>query len=486
MATLIGSRRRTVADMQSHAERVQGVADAALRRFARLMFARLRAVQTAVPHADVVDAVTRAQAVRLADLYPTIGGVEIAKAADDPPPQDMVDALTGIIVESAQVAIEIRPRLDIINPYAIALAQRQASTILRSVDATTLSSIQAVIARAANGEMTVQRAAKMIEATVGLAPSQIATLTAYEQAAHARLERGARALTATERARWSTAPATLRGRASIDRNVDTYARTMLRQRAQTIARTETMRAANYGQRAAWNDAANAGLFDPSKATIRWYTTSDDRACSLCIPMDGKVIAVVGGQFVSNERATRDSIAAFHDELQPGGTVGEMRSVSDIVGSGLETKPTTTTTVDMPPLHPRCRCTTALDTGHDDDSLGIHAEDEGDLAGLIGRWEDQDVDLVITEKADAITLHKVVVPESSRGGGVGSAFMDDLTAYADRAGKRIDLTPSTDFGATSVARLKRFYAKHGFVENKGRNADYAISQAMYRLPTTTAE
>jgi hypothetical protein len=46
---------------------------------------------------------------------------------------------------------------------------------------------------------------------------------------------------------------------------------------------------------------------------------------------------------------------------------------------------------------------------------------------------------------------------------------------------VTLTPSTDYGASSVSRLKKFYKQFGFVENKGRNKDYEISEAMYRLP-----
>ena len=35
--------------------------------------------------------------------------------------------------------------------------------------------------------------------------------------------------------------------------------------------------------------------------------------------------------------------------------------------------------------------------------------------------------------------------------------------------------------TSQARLKKFYKKFGFVENKGRNKDFEISELMYREP-----
>ena len=86
----------------------------------------------------------------------------------------------------------------------------------------------------------------------------------------------------------------------------------------------------------------------------------------------------------------------------------------------------------------------------------------------------------------IELNKVVVPNNQRGEGVGHQFMGALTDHADTWKKTIALTPSTDFGASSVNRLKGFYKEHGFVENKGKNRDFEISHSMYRTPSKQAE
>ena len=79
----------------------------------------------------------------------------------------------------------------------------------------------------------------------------------------------------------------------------------------------------------------------------------------------------------------------------------------------------------------------------------------------------------------ITLSKIEVPKNQRGQGIGSKAMRDLSDYADETGNVIALSPSTDFGASSVGRLKEFYKKFGFVENKGPNKDFTISETMYR-------
>ncbi len=92
-----------------------------------------------------------------------------------------------------------------------------------------------------------------------------------------------------------------------------------------------------------------------------------------------------------------------------------------------------------------------------------------------------LDFYIGIRADSMSLDRVVVPKESRGTGLGTAFMKALTQEADRRRLPITLSPSTDFGGSSVARLKSFYKQFGFVENKGRHKDFAISDSMYRLP-----
>lgn len=90
----------------------------------------------------------------------------------------------------------------------------------------------------------------------------------------------------------------------------------------------------------------------------------------------------------------------------------------------------------------------------------------------------------TSQPHIITLSRIVVPKENRGKGLGSVAVKELTDYADRNNKTIVLTPSTDFGASSVSRLNKFYKSFGFIDNKGRNKDFTISDAMYRLPKGT--
>jgi predicted GNAT family acetyltransferase len=96
-----------------------------------------------------------------------------------------------------------------------------------------------------------------------------------------------------------------------------------------------------------------------------------------------------------------------------------------------------------------------------------------------------LDLTENKNGD-LSIGRIIVPKENRGKGVGKKAMQDIVDYADNNGRRILLTPSIDFGATSVARLKEFYKEFGFIENKGKNKDFTTKDSMYRNPQLTQE
>lgn len=87
-------------------------------------------------------------------------------------------------------------------------------------------------------------------------------------------------------------------------------------RADTIARTESMRASNQGQIESWKQATDEGLLTGEEQK-EWITTPDDRLCPICEPLDGE---------------TTPMDKPFSTELGR---------------------------VDGPPVHPNCRCTIGL-------------------------------------------------------------------------------------------------------------------------------
>jgi hypothetical protein len=105
--------------------------------------------------------------------------------------------------------------------------------------------------------------------------------------------------------------------------------------------------------------------------------------------------------------------------------------------------------------------------------------EVSTADLQSSFQDEGLDVRLRGEGEVVTLDKIVVPVEQREAGVGTEAMQRMMTWADANGKTIALTPSKDFGA-SVKRLREFYKRLGFVENKGRNKDFEISESMYRV------
>lgn len=117
-------------------------------------------------------------------------------------------------------------------------------------------------------------------------------------------------------------------------------------------------------------------------------------------------------------------------------------------------------------------------------VGPRTLDQG-AAGLESvrqSWDAAGIDHFVSERNGVITLAKIVVPPNEREDGRGTAALQQLVEYADQTGQKIALTASADFGGNKK-RLVEFYKRFGFVENKGKNADHEISEAMYRPAST---
>lgn len=104
-----------------------------------------------------------------------------------------------------------------------------------------------------------------------------------------------------------------------------------------------------------------------------------------------------------------------------------------------------------------------------------------LAGIESLAAEMRVSLGVSEGNGRVVLSKIVAEE--RGQGSGSQVMRALADYADATNQQMALTPSGDFGG-SVARLRKFYKKFGFVENKGKNKDFGTRETMIRNPSPT--
>lgn len=84
-------------------------------------------------------------------------------------------------------------------------------------------------------------------------------------------------------------------------------------------------------------------------------------------------------------------------------------------------------------------------------------------------------------APIVRIMTVQIPSENRKQGLGSEVMSQIISWADNHGVMLSLSPSTDFGASSVSRLTKFYRRFGFKPNKGRNKDFRTRDTMLRNP-----
>lgn len=88
-------------------------------------------------------------------------------------------------------------------------------------------------------------------------------------------------------------------------------------------------------------------------------------------------------------------------------------------------------------------------------------------------------VTLSKTGDHVSLTHFVVAEQGKGN--GTRFMTDLAKLADTQGWTLTLTPDTSFGGTSVKRLKDFYKRFDFKDNKGRYTDFMTRDSMVRKP-----
>lgn len=122
----------------------------------------------------------------------------------------------------------------------------------------------------------------------------------------------------------------------------------------------------------------------------------------------------------------------------------------------------------------------VETGQDAYSFAKHLEQKYDL---------QDLWLSDLGSRNAIELSSIIVKRDNQKSGVGSAVMNEIVKFADQQGKILVLDPAIrdkKHGTTSQSRLRQFYKKFGFIENKGRNKNYEFRHIMIRYPSKMNE
>ncbi len=181
-------------------------------------------------------------------------------------------------------------RFDGKNEAAQKAAEDQAAALIKNISAETEAGVRALIVRSIADGIPVYDAARLIEGMVGLDERRAGALMNYREGLiNEGLDFG-----------------------KVNTLTDRYSEKLLRQRGETIARTEVMGALNAGALESAAQAQAAGLLS-KEAVKEWIATAD--CCDDCDDLDGEQVPL--------------------DEDFP-----------DDGGDG-------------PPLHPNCRCSVAV-------------------------------------------------------------------------------------------------------------------------------
>lgn len=206
-------------------------------------------------------------------------------------------AVEGLQAAQAHAEPELVLSFDRVNLEALSVAEDGLSQWLNALPAEQYAIAQGLLVQTIGGELDVRAFARQLRDRIGLDERSTTALANFERGLS---EQGIK-------------------QATIDKRVSDYADRLRRQRAERIARTETLNAANLGQMYLWENAVRDGLLDVSRTKTMWIVTPDDRLCVLCRVMTGE----------------RGVIPFGHTFDTPRGHVL------------------------APPMHPLCRCTVGL-------------------------------------------------------------------------------------------------------------------------------
>jgi predicted ABC-type ATPase len=330
---------RNIADDAVDDDEFYRVADAAQPRYADAAAALIARLQAAVD-ALLGDAFRTGDSSRL-------GGALLAEEArikGEFAKDDEGLVLTQIELDvMSEAALAAGTGLDLIDPLVVAAARTNAAALVTSVAEQARQSVRDAVTAGVAGDMTRSQVERSVRGAVGMSGPQHRSYLNLQRAMNA----------ATQVDKWDQLPAAEKrllrrvreyklldgrlskpspgmSRAHADKIMERYEQRAIRHRAETIARTETMRAANAGKVEGMRQATRNGFVTGVEKV--WATGIDDRTCVRCIPLDGMVIAL-DADFVEVERGGVDGKPVA--PLPPGVTGAKM---------------------DFPPLHGRCRCT----------------------------------------------------------------------------------------------------------------------------------
>lgn len=238
-----------------------------------------------------------------------------------------LELLERVRVQKAAGTIGAAMSLNLINAETVAFLTTYTFNLIRQISSDSRFAIQDIVLEAFRHGGHPYEQARDIRRMIGLTRSQARAVANFRRMLEGDPQAMGEALTRQLRDRRFD-PTILRSirtgtrlkREQVDKMVDAYYWRYLNYRAKMIARTESLRASNMGQRALWQQAMDQDFLQPERTRRQWILTGDDRLCEFCL---------------SIRNMNPKGVRLDEPFLSPDGPV------------------------DGPPVHPHCRCTTGL-------------------------------------------------------------------------------------------------------------------------------
>jgi len=248
------------------------------------------------------------RAAGLLDRWAVLDLADLLAPAD--PPDTLVEAVEAAIREALAAAgrrsaaavvptrlvkatiRQVGVRFDPSNPRVLEFARSYALDRLRQVNEATREAIRAVLVDAAQRSVPPAEVGRQLRQLLGLTDRQALAVQRFRQALATGHQEATPFLSARGRAlrdarydRRLAQPVALTP-AQVDRMTGRYAERMVAHRAETVARTESIRMLAEGNQEAWRQAVGQGLVGGDDVVRRWVVARDERVCPVCQPIPG--------------------------------------------------------------------------------------------------------------------------------------------------------------------------------------------------------
>jgi len=208
------------------------------------------------------------RAIEIGELGAVQSAIKYAKLSVHLEP--LLGTMNAAIVAAGKVTIQnigVAVRFDMRNPFAEQAAITHRARLVRDVSTATQKGIANLVRKGLAEGIPPRDLAKLVKPMIGLTNNQASAALNLRKTL---LKHGV-------------------SKEVTSKTVGRYIEKKLRERAETIARTETIRASNAGTQAAWSEARERGLIRVGGEPREWIAAYSERTCPICQALDGETV-----------------------------------------------------------------------------------------------------------------------------------------------------------------------------------------------------